>query len=513
MKKNFIYSGLIAVVVTLLTINAYQYFQSNDTETVRIEHINVTPGKQAVLTLDDAGKVIPLDFTKTADKVLEAVVHIKSTQTFNSRGGANPHAYQELPDPFKEFFRDRGQENDMFEFFRGGTPQRRDAGPQLRVGTGSGVILNKKGYIVTNNHVVANADDLEVTLHDNRVYKATVVGTDPATDLALIQIKANDLPTIPLVNSDDIKVGEWVLAVGNPMGLNSTVTAGIVSAKGRNINILKEKFAVESFIQTDAAINPGNSGGALVNLEGGLVGINSAIASPTGSFSGYGFAVPANIVNKVVEDLLAYGSVQRGVLGVMIRSVDGNFAKEKDLSLNNGAYVDSLMENSAAAKAGIQKGDIIINVDNAEVKTSSELQALIAQHSPGDKVDVKVNRNGQEKVFSVTLNNREGGQTLMKKEHKEVLAALGANFEDIDSATAKKLDISGGVKVKDLYAGKLRKHTNMRPGFIITKVDGQVVKSVDDLVRILKNKKGGVLLEGVYEDIPGDYFYAFGMGV
>jgi S1-C subfamily serine protease len=276
---------------------------------------------------------------------------------------------------------------------------------------------------------------------------------------------------------------------------------------------LKEQFAVESFIQTDAAINPGNSGGALVNLQGGLVGINTAIASPTGSFSGYGFAIPANIVNKVVEDLLTYGTVQRGVLGVMIRSMDGNFAKDKDLGINNGAYVDSLLENSAAATAGIKPGDIIIAVDDAEVKTSPELQALIAQHRPGDKVEIKVNRNGSEKTFTVTLNNREGGKTLMEKEHKEVLAILGADFEAVDAKTAKKMEIDGGVKVKKLYAGKLRKYTDMRDGFIITKADGQVVKSVEDLVSALEGKKGGVMLEGVYEDIPGEYFYAFGIGI
>lgn len=511
MKRNFIFSGLIALIVTLVTLGGYQYFQDSNFGAVKIEHINTIPGKQAVLTLDDEGKVIPLDFTKTADNVVKAVVHIKSTQTFNGRSRQDtPQNMRQLPDPFRDFFGDGG--GDSFSpFFRFETP-RGNNGPQARVGAGSGVILNEKGYIVTNNHVVANADDLEVTLHDNRVFKAMVVGTDPATDLALIQIKAKKLPTLPLVNSDDIKVGEWVLAVGNPMGLNSTVTAGIVSAKGRNINILKEQFAVESFIQTDAAINPGNSGGALVNLQGGLVGINTAIASPTGSYSGYGFAVPANIVNKVVEDLLTYGTVHRGVLGVMIRNVDGNLAKDKDLNINMGVYVDSLLEKSAAAAAGVQAGDVIIAVDGVEVRTSPELQALIAQHRPGDKVDIKVNRRGSEKLFTVTLNNREGGKTLAEKENKKVLAILGAEFEVVDAKTAKKMEIDGGIKVKKLYAGKLRKYTDMREGFIITKIDGQVIKSMDDLANALEDKKGGVMLEGIYEDIPGEYYYAFGLG-
>jgi len=509
MSRTVKYSGLMALFVTVASLLMY-HFMFLEQGTVRIEHINSTPGKQALLTLDDDGKVVPLDFTKTADEVVQAVVHIKSTQTFN-RGTARkiPRTQQpQLPDPFRDFFGD----NDSFKpFFRFETP-RGNMGPQARVGTGSGVILNEKGYIITNNHVVADADDLEVTLSDNRTYKATVVGTDPSTDLALLQIKAKNLPTLPLVNSDDIKVGEWVLAVGNPMGLNSTVTAGIVSAKGRNINILKEQFAVESFIQTDAAINPGNSGGALVNLQGGLVGINTAIASPTGSYSGYGFAVPANIVNKVVEDLLTYGVVQRGVLGVMIRSVDGSLAKDKDLNINNGVYVDSLLENSAAADGGIKAGDVIIKIGDMKVNTSPELQALIAQHRPGDKVEITVNRKGTEKTFSVTLNNREGGKGLYEKEHKEVLTILGGDFENVDEEIAKKLDIDGGVKVKRMFAGKLGKYTDMREGFIITKVDGQVVKSVDDLVSALESKKGGVMLEGVYEDIPGEYYYAFGLG-
>lgn len=511
MKKNSVLlSGLIALVVTLATLGVYHFIQSDNNPTVRIEHINTTPGQKALLTLDENGNVVPLDFTKTVDKVIGAVVHIKSTQTFSGREPmAMPDFHRQLPDPFRDFFGERGN-----PFFRPPATPRGKGGPQIRVGTGSGVIIDKNGYIVTNNHVVADADDLEVTLYDKRTFKATVVGTDPGTDLALIQIKAKDLPTLPMVNSDDIKVGEWVLAVGNPLGLTSTVTAGIVSAKGRNINILKEQFAVESFIQTDAAINPGNSGGALVNLDGGLVGINSAIASPTGSYAGYGFAVPANIVSKVVEDILTYGFVQRGVLGVMIRSLDGNLAKDKDLSgITEGAYVDSLLENSAAAEAGIKVGDVIIGVNGAEVKTSPELQALIAQHRPGDRVEVKVNRNGNIKVFTVVLNNREGGKSLMEKEHKEVLAVLGADFETLPSKEAKKLDIDGGVKVTKLYAGKLRKYTDMRQGFIITKVDGQKVKSVDDLAKALRNKKGGVMLEGVYEDIPGRYYYAFGMGI
>lgn len=504
MKRIYLFSAVIALFVTGTTLGVFTYFQGNAEKAIKIEHINSSPMAKTVFSKNENGEIVPLDFTEVAGKVMDAVVHIKSTQTYSNN---NQYQYRQMPDPFEDLFK-----NDPFRdfFFRRESPNRQNQ-PQLRIGQGSGVIISEDGYIVTNNHVVADADDLEVTLHDNRTYKATIIGTDPTTDLALIQIKAEDLSTLPFVNSDEVKVGEWVLAVGNPFNLTSTVTAGIVSAKGRNINILREQFAVESFIQTDAAINPGNSGGALVNLQGGLIGINTAIASPTGTYSGYGFAIPANIASKVVEDLMKYGVVQRGVLGVMIRTVDANLKKDKDLEVIEGAYVDSLLENSAAGVAGIEAGDVIIAVDEAEVNSSPELQEAIARHRPGDVVTVKVNRKGKEKEFKVTLNNRRGNTGLVKKEHKEVLSVLGADLEALDEKTAKKLDIDGGVKVKTLYAGKLRRHTNMREGFIITKVDGRKIKTEEDLIKALEGKTGGVMLEGVYEDIPGVYYYAFGM--
>ena len=491
-----------SVLGMILCIGIYHFTINDQSNTLKIEHITANNSKKAIMTVDNDGAIKPLSFTTTAEEVLEAVVHIKSTQASDSGSKTHRRAPRSLPDPFRDFFGE--------QFFRYDSPRQMPNKP--RVGTGSGVIINNKGYIVTNNHVIDNADDLEVTLHDNRSYKATVVGTDPTTDLALIQIKAKDLPTVPLVNSEDIKIGEWVLAVGNPMGLNSTVTAGIVSAKGRNINILKDKFAVESFIQTDAAINPGNSGGALVNLDGGLIGINTAIASPTGSYSGYGFAVPSNIVNKVVEDLLTFGVVQRGVLGVMIRSVDGNLAKEKDISINEGAYVDSLLENSAAGIAGIKIGDVITKVNHKIIKSSPDLQAAIATYRPGDKITLGVNRNGNTLDLKVTLINTDGSSSLIEKEHKEVLTILGVQLEDIDSELAKILAIDNGVRVSKLFAGKLRKHTQIREGFIITRLDGQKIKSKKELIERLESKKGGVMLEGIYEDIPGEYFYAFGMG-
>ena len=505
--KNYIITGLIALGVSLGVVGLSTTYFSKD-NTIQIEHISGTPVRGAVYTVNGDDEIVPLDFTAVADKVMDAVVHIKSTQTqmLASRGRQQ---YRALPDPFRDFF---GGEEFFDQFF--GPRNRFEAPgdePHVKVGSGSGVIINNEGYIVTNNHVIATSDDIEVTLHDNRTYKATVIGTDPSTDLALIQIKEKNLPTLPLVNSDDVKVGEWVLAVGNPFNLNSTVTAGIVSAKSRNINILRDRYAIESFIQTDAAINPGNSGGALVNLQGGLVGINTAIASPTGAYAGYGFAVPSNIVNKVVEDLLKYGIVQRGYLGVTIRGVDGNLAREKDLKVTAGVYVDSVSEKSGAWDAGIEPGDVILEADGNKVTTAPELQEVVARHRPGDRMKLKINRDGKEKDVKVTLKNRDGDVRVVANEKKEILNVLGAEFETVDEKTAKQLDIEGGVKVKKLFTGKLTKHTDLREGFIITKVNSKVVMNKDELVKVLEEQKGGVMLEGVYENIPGVYYYAFGI--
>ncbi|WP_246474429.1 Do family serine endopeptidase [Arenibacter arenosicollis] len=497
--KMYLVSALIALVVSFGVIKGNQWLQN---EPVTIQKVSGVNGQHVLYTADDEGNIKPLDFTNTTEKVLDAVVHIKSMRTMGNENMGR-FEYRRLPDPFREFFGDRFNDS----------PQMPDGRLQPRpmYGSGSGVIINEKGYIITNNHVIDNADEVEVTLYDNKTYKATVMGTDPSTDLALLQIKADNLKTMAMVNSDDVKVGEWVLAVGNPMGLNSTVTAGIVSAKARNININKEKFAVESFIQTDAAINPGNSGGALVNLEGNLVGINTAIASQTGSYSGYGFAVPSNIVTKVVEDILKYGSVQRGMLGVTIRTMDGTLAKEKEVDFSKGVWVENVGENSAAEKAGIEKGDIITKVNDVLVNTSPRLQEIIASKRPGDEVTVTVKRDGKEKTFRVILENSKGTTDIIKKEKKEVLNLLGADFETLEVDIAEKLDIDGGVKVVRLYPGKIRKETQMREGFIITHIDGKKVKDIEDVADILEDKDGGVMLEGTYEDRPGKYYYAFGM--
>jgi Do/DeqQ family serine protease len=438
-----------------------------------------------------------LDFSAQAEKVTPAVVNITAKR---------PSQNMSQNDIFRDFFGGSP--------FFGEPPQQNQPKERENVATGSGVIISKDGYIVTNNHVVADATELEVSLTDKRTYKAKVIGTDPSTDLAVIQIKETDLPVLAFGNSDAVKVGSWVLAVGSPFNLTSTVTAGVVSAKARNISLLRERsnVPVESFIQTDAAINPGNSGGALVNLNGDLVGINTAIASPTGAYSGYGFAVPVNLVTKVVEDIIKYGSVQRGFLGIVIRDLDGNLAKEKDLAISEGVLVDSVNKESAARDAGIRKGDVIVKVASKKVSSVGELQEQIARLRPGDKVEITVNREGKEIALSTTLKNKEGKSEVTKSERKEIFEVLGAEFAELSAKDKKNAKVEQGVKVSKIFpGGKLRTQTDMKDGFIITKVDKQAVSSVKELAAILEKKNGGVMLEGVYDDLPGNYYFAIGL--
>jgi Do/DeqQ family serine protease len=497
--KQFGQLLLAAVLGSVCTITAYHWW-GKENPGVRIEHISGVPANTVgYSSLNENGQPVSLDFTATAEKVTKAVVYIRSISSDNV-----------VPK----------EANDPLQFFFGPGPQQR--GPSQS--SGSGVIINADGFIVTNNHVVQGADVVEVTLHDNRTFKAEVIGTDPDTDIALIKINQKDLPYLSFVNSDDSKVGEWVLAVGNPFNLNSTVTAGIISAKGRNINIInnnsrddkKGNTAIESFIQTDAAINPGNSGGALVNLNGGLLGINTAIASPTGSYSGYGFAVPANIVSKVVEDLLGYGTVQRGWLGIEVHSLTSEFAKQEDLSVNEGAYVNSFgdfEDKSAAKEAGIRKGDVIVKLDEAPVNSSTALIEYIGRKRPGDKVIVSLNRKGKTMVIPVTLKNRDGKMGTVKRIEKDAVASLGLELEDVDTKTLKKLDLTAGIKVKSLENGKVVRYTDMREGFIITHVDDAPVKSAKELNEFLRRKKAGdlVTFSGIYEDYPREYIYAIRM--
>ena len=496
--KQFGQLLLAAVLGSVCTITAYQWWGKENLG-VRIEHIAGAPTNTVGYSSVENGQSVSLDFTATAEKVTKAVVYIRSISSDNVA---------------------TKESNDPLQFFFGPNPQQR--GPSQS--SGSGVIINADGFIVTNNHVVQGADVVEVTLSDNRTFKADVIGTDPDTDIALIKINQKELPYLAFVNSDDSRVGEWVLAVGNPFNLNSTVTAGIISAKGRNINIInnnsrddkKGNTAIESFIQTDAAINPGNSGGALVNLNGGLLGINTAIASQTGTYSGYGFAVPANIVSKVVEDLLAYGTVQRGWLGIEVHSLTSEFAKQEDLSVNEGAYVNSFgdfEDKSAAKEAGIQKGDVIVKLDAAPINSSTALIEYIGRKRPGDKVIVSLNRKGKTVVIPVTLKNRDGKMGTVKRVEKDAVATLGLELEDVDVKTLKKLDLKSGIKVKSLENGKVVRYTDMRQGFIITHVDDAPVTSANELNELLRKKKAGdlVTFSGIYEDYPREYIYAIRM--
>lgn len=488
---------LAAVLGSVCTVASYQWL-ADDNDKVKLEYVANIPTAKVAYTVDDNGKAVPLDFTVAAEKVMPAVVHIRSSQE-GMRRDSNKEESQEY-DPFRDFFGQR--------FYQPGPSQ----------SAGSGVIINESGYIVTNNHVVENADEIEVSLLDNRTYKAQVIGTDPDTDLALIKIEEKGLPYLSFVDSDKAKVGEWVLAVGNPFNLNSTVTAGIISAKGRSINILSRNSeqgntAIESFIQTDAAINPGNSGGALVDLQGGLLGINTAIASPTGSYSGYGFAVPSDIVSKIVEDLLQFGVVQRGWLGISIESVNSQLVKEQDLTVREGAYVRGLSEFSSAKEAGIKEGDVVTKIDNTTIRSNTALIEYIGRHRPGDKLEVTVNRKGKELTFPVVLKTREGKVGTVKAEDRTGFAALGMELEDVDAKVLKNLDIEYGVRVKALGNGKLARYTDIREGFIITQINETPVKSVKEFNEIMKKKKAGdlVILTGRYETSSREYHEAFRM--
>lgn len=494
--KKYLYILFVAIIGGAIALGGAKLLEGEDQS--RYDSNPVTAAKFTNYTTPSNAKAVPMEgFTVAAEKVLPTVVHIRASKRVADRGGRQLDL-RDIPAPFRDFFGPQG-------------PQGR-GGDQLQQGTGSGVIISSDGYIVTNNHVAGGAQELEVTLHDGRVYTAEIVGADPSTDIAVIKIEDGELPHINFADSDDVRVGEWVVAVGNPFNLASTVTAGIVSAKGRSINILQDQAPIESFIQTDAVVNPGNSGGALVNLNGDLIGINTAIASPTGVFAGYAFAVPSNIAAKVIEDLKEYGIVQRGYIGAIIRGIDGNFAKENDLSVNDGVYVQELSEDGAALAAGVKEGDVIIAVDDMETKTSSALLEAIGRHRPGEKVNLTVLRNGKERNIDVVLRNREGTTDVVKKgAPAQVLAALGATFETLSQEDAQAEGIDGGVRVQAVGPGKLAQQTEIRQGFIITKVDKQKVTTKEDLIEKLENVDGGILLEGKYPGENRTRYYALGM--
>jgi Do/DeqQ family serine protease len=506
--KKVIKSVIPSIIGSVLTIAVFLLIGFNRENSTRpIQKQEQLQVHNALYTVKENGEFVPLDFTGVSKGVMNSVVHIQSTRKVQASSNS---FYNHPSNPLGDMFGD-----DLFRFFQGtpdprGKPQGQSE-PFVQMGTGSGVIISSDGLIVTNNHVIDHADEIEVTLHNNETYKAKVIGTDPSTDIALLQIREDKLEGLSFGNSDLSEVGEWVMAIGNPFNLNSTVTAGIISAKGRNINIIDDQSAIEAFIQTDAAINPGNSGGALVNLKGELIGINTAIASPTGTYAGYGFAIPANIVNKVVEDLMKYGMVQRAYLGIMIRNIDGSLIKDKKLKISEGTYVDSLMENSAAAEAGILAGDVITGINATPVLTSADLLEQVGRCRPGDQIAVKVDRHGKELAFQVKLANQKGERKLVSSEQMDIIDILGAKLEELDGNAAKTLGIKGGVRITKLGNGLLKSQTGISEGFIITGINHEQVSSVNDIRKYLKQERGGVLIQGIYEDYPGELYFAFGL--
>lgn len=483
MKKTIftlVLSAFSGAVIALVLFSLVQKKQTSHINTA--DRINTY--KTAYLT---GNSTLPsVDLTLPAEMSVQAVVHIKTK--------FEPKDYL-----YDDYF-------NYFDFFGFGKPERR---PEPVLGSGSGVIISEDGYIATNNHVVDGAEMVEVTLNDKRTFDAKVIGTDPSTDLALLKIEVKGLPYLPYGNSDMIRIGEWVLAVGNPFNLTSTVTAGIVSAKARNINILGDNSSIESFIQTDAAVNMGNSGGALVNTKGELVGINAAIASNTGSYAGYSFAIPVNIVKKVMDDLARFGEVQRAYLGVSIRDIDSKLAEEKKLDQMKGVYIQDVIENGAAQDAGINAGDIVTKINGIEVNSTSELLGEIGQFRPGDRIIVTVNSKGIEKDLNIVLKNKDGNTNVIKREEADIFHILGATFVTLNAGEKQKLRIPNGVKISKLDNGKM-KSAGIKEGFIVTSIDKKPVKTVDDIKNALYGKQGGVLIEGVYPNGMRAY-YGFGL--
>jgi Do/DeqQ family serine protease len=395
----------------------------------------------------------------------------------------------------------KGSAGAMMGFFDDNEESERRGG----ISTGSGVIISEDGFILTNHHVIDQADEIIVTLEDKRQFNATIIGQDPTTDLALVKIQAENLIPVTYGNSDEVKVGEWVLAVGNPFDLTSTVTAGIISGKARNINLLfsNDGLAIESFLQTDAAVNPGNSGGALVNLKGELIGINTAIATRTGGYAGYSFAVPVNLAKKVAEDLYRYGQVQRALLGVSINEVTDEIARKNDLTAIRGIYVTGVNPGSGASDAGMQAGDVIISIDGKEVNTVSSLQEIVARHRPGDKVEVVIERKGVQQTLRVTLKNKRNSIGLMSA-HLQI-PQWNAEIEELSTDEKKHLKLDSGLKITRLGDGIL-KSNRVQEGFVITHIDKKPVRSIAELQRMLSRKKSRFLLEGINKQGERTFF-------
>ncbi len=470
MILSSLFSAVLAVVL-------YKQFEQPREVIIRetLPARYTTQNGEDVLTGEKFRSVIsaaPTSFAKAAHSVTSAVVNIKTFQEDNGFPLFGSHSYSSAS-------------------------------------SGSGVIVSPDGYIVTNNHVIADGGIIEVTLNDKREMRAEVIGVDESTDLALIRVKDGDnLPFLPFGNSDSLHVGEWVLAVGNPFDLESTVTAGIVSAKGRSIDILEGNDRIESFIQTDAAVNPGNSGGALVNTNGELIGINTAIITRTGRYEGYSFAVPSNLAAKVVRDLREYGVVQRGILGVFIEDLTNRQAKELGLPLIEGVYVSRITPGSGAEEAGLKPGDVLLGINGVKIRTRPEMQEQLGRYHPGNAVMVEYYRKGQTLTAEVILKDRSNSTSIVTAAESDILHQLGFELRNLTKEEKKRLKVNG-VRVASIYLGSTIEKTNMDPGFVITRVGSQKVASVEELVKVLELASGKVILEGVYENYKGEYYYEF----
>ncbi len=475
MKRTLstILAGTLGGVIAFAAFNYVGSKQTSFTD-------NKAPVRFVSMPTDDSGTLT--NFELAAEKSINAVVHVR-TESFQ-QGYTDPWAY-----------------------FFGGAPQNIPS-----QASGSGVIVSDDGFIVTNNHVVANANKVQIKLNNNELYDAEVIGTDPSSDLALLKIDTKNLPYLPYGNSDKVKVGQWVLAVGNPFNLTSTVTAGIVSAKGRNIHLLEgdpntQALPIESFIQTDAAVNPGNSGGALVGANGELLGINTAIASTTGSYAGYSFAIPVNLVKKVVNDLFEFGKVQRAFIGVSIVDLNKDLVTNLELPNYHGVYVKDVTQNGAADKAGVQAEDVITRVGDVAVHNTTELLEQVGKYRPGDKVELGLIRNKKTHQLSLTLQNQQGNTALKSREEekREELTALGAEFAAATPDELARLGLKGGVKVKALSKGKLTE-IGIKPGFIITRIGQDKVSQPQEIQSLLSKKQGTLLIEGYYPNGMKAYY-------
>lgn len=492
MKRRNFFIGMVAGSVVAAALTAFAVTKAvapqAKTETRFVEYASQGAGNH--FTSYDRENYP--DLTYAAENAVKAVVNVEKTEEVKVR---NMQGFN----PFFEFF---GMPDDAF-----GQPG--ESSRERRSG-GSGVIITPDGYIVTNNHVVENASKLKIKLNDGRTFDGRVIGADPTTDVALVKIDAKDLPTLPFGNSDDLRLGEWVLAIGSPFDLPSTVTAGIVSAKARSLSVIPSQFSIEAFIQTDAAVNPGNSGGALVNVKGQLVGINTLIKSPTGSFAGYSFAIPTTIVQKVVTDLREYGVVQRAMLGISFQEINDDFiernGEEYGIKDVGGIYVADVDPDGGAAAAGVRKGDIITEIDGVRIERSATLLEQVAKHRPGEKVSLTAKRDGKTKQFEVQLRNKAGKAELLKRDYVDAAEALGGTFGEINDKAKKEFKLSGGLQVTSVKEGGLLSKARIRRGYIITHINDKAVGSLGDLSKITDKITS---IDGIYPSDGRGASYSF----